>query len=265
MSLESFLAPVGGVAIHEPASGVTRSLLVVEGKGKAIACCTITPSTTTDDTSANVVRDTPSPIDAKTRADTEKSNSKGDTKILNVDEERSENVSNTMVLEERTVKLDERQVGSDPGKTRESQPPLDEDRAGSNPKQGHAALARPNPEPMHEDFVATVYPQVHESLKHTDEEHVHLENPLSSSGTLLSMKNLDDAFTFGDQFLNNKPTEEEPGKSNMEAEVESMVTVPIHQASSSTPPLSTPIIDLTHPKLYLLLLKNPSLQLQPQQ
>ncbi|GJY10733.1 hypothetical protein Tco_0378918 [Tanacetum coccineum] len=34
----------------------------------------------------------------------------------------------------------------------------------------------------------------------------------------------------------------------METEVESMVTIPIHQASSSAPPLSTPIIDLIHPK-----------------
>ncbi|GKC29098.1 hypothetical protein Tco_1036392 [Tanacetum coccineum] len=97
---------------------------------------------------------------------------------------------------------------------------------------------------MYEDFVATVYPQVHESLKLTSEEQVHLENPLSSSGTLSSMKNLDDAFTFGDQFLNYKPTKEELGKANVETEVESMVIVPIHQASSSAPPLSTPIINL---------------------
>ncbi|GJY05551.1 hypothetical protein Tco_0371491 [Tanacetum coccineum] len=34
----------------------------------------------------------------------------------------------------------------------------------------------------------------------------------------------------------------------MDTEVESMVTVPIHQASSSVPPLSTPVIDLTPPK-----------------
>ncbi|GJX81714.1 hypothetical protein Tco_0331195 [Tanacetum coccineum] len=100
---------------------------------------------------------------------------------------------------------------------------------------------------MHEDFVATVYPQVHENLKLTKEEHIHIENPPSSSGTLSSMKNLDDALTFGDQFLNDKPTEEEPGKANVETEVESMVTVPIHQASSSAPQLSTPIIDLTPP------------------
>ncbi|GJW71967.1 hypothetical protein Tco_0128884 [Tanacetum coccineum] len=71
------------------------------------------------------------------------------------------------------------------------------------------------------------------------------DNPLSSSGTLLSMKNIDDGCTFGDQFLNDKPTEEEPGKANVETEVESMVTVPFYQASSSAPPLSTPIIDLT--------------------
>ncbi|GJX41214.1 hypothetical protein Tco_0256204 [Tanacetum coccineum] len=42
--------------------------------------------------------------------------------------------------------------------------------------------------------------------------------------------------------------EEEPGKANVETEVESMVTVPIHQASSSVPLLSTPIIDLPPPK-----------------
>ncbi|GJZ14769.1 hypothetical protein Tco_0550446 [Tanacetum coccineum] len=101
---------------------------------------------------------------------------------------------------------------------------------------------------MHEDFIATVYPEVHESLKLTTEEQVHTENAPSSSGTLSSMKNLEDAFTFGDQFLNDKSTEEEPGKANVETKVESMVTVPIHQASSSVPPLSTPIIDLSPPK-----------------
>ncbi|GJT62976.1 hypothetical protein Tco_1006509 [Tanacetum coccineum] len=87
-----------------------------------------------------------------------------------------------------------------------------EDQAGPSLRQSHEALAGPNPESMHDDFIAKVYPKVHESLKHTTEEHVHLENPLSSSGTLSSMKNLDDAFTFDDQFLNDKPTEEEPGK-----------------------------------------------------
>nr|GEU62005.1 hypothetical protein [Tanacetum cinerariifolium] len=102
---------------------------------------------------------------------------------------------------------------------------------------------------MHEDLVATVYPQVHESLKLTTEEQVHMENLPSSSRTLSSMKNIDDAFTFGDQFLNEKSTKYKPRKVNVETEAESMVTVPIHQASSSAPPLSTPIINLSPAKL----------------
>ncbi|GJV54680.1 hypothetical protein Tco_1455685 [Tanacetum coccineum] len=62
------------------------------------------------------------------------------------------------------------------------------------------------------------------------------------------MKNMKDNFTFGDQFINDKSTKEDPGKTNMKTKVESMVTVPIHQASSPVPPLSTPVIDLTPPK-----------------
>ncbi|GKC45354.1 hypothetical protein Tco_1063076 [Tanacetum coccineum] len=153
-----------------------------------------------------------------------------------------------MALKERIVELDEDQARSDHGNTLESRPPQDEDQAGSNPGQSHVALAGANPEPMYEDFTATVYPQVHESLKHPDEEHVYLQNPLSSFGTLSLMKNLDDAFTYGDQFSNDKPTEEEPDKANVETEVESMVTVPIYQAPLSTPPLSTHVIIILSPK-----------------
>ncbi|GKA66318.1 hypothetical protein Tco_0766126 [Tanacetum coccineum] len=219
ISLEYFQAhgqaPVGRVAIHEPIAETIRQLLVVEGKGKGIA---------TDEQAAlslldlhkpkKKVRDTPSPTDADTSADTDKTNSKGDTEILNIGEEQREDVAN---------------------------------KAGPNPRQSHVALAGPDPEPMHDDFVATMYPQVHESLKHPNEEHVHLENPLSSTGTLSSLKNLDN-FTFGDQFIADKSPEDEPRNANMETKVESMVTVPIHQASSSVPPLSTPVIDLTPPK-----------------
>ncbi|GJX00739.1 hypothetical protein Tco_0184652 [Tanacetum coccineum] len=247
MSLESFQAPIGGVAIHEPTIGVTRSLPVVEGKEKGIATdeqvaqslrevqqpkgksttdqyifqrrTLVTMEASTghlaqpeDDTFANIVCDTPSPPDAETGVKAEMFDSEGDTEILNVGEEKNE------------------------------------DKAGSNLGPSHVALAGPNPETMYEDFIAIVYPKVHESLKYTTEEHVFLENPPSLPGTLSSMKNLDDAFTYGDQFLNDKPTEEELGKVNLEAEVESMVTIPIHQASSTVPPLSTSIIDLTPPK-----------------
>nr|GEY33643.1 hypothetical protein [Tanacetum cinerariifolium] len=57
-----------------------------------------------------------------------------------------------------------------------------------------------------------------------------------------------DAYTYGDQFFNEKPTEEDLGKINMLTEVESMFTVLIHQASFLVPPLSTPVIDLIPPK-----------------
>nr|GEV35948.1 hypothetical protein [Tanacetum cinerariifolium] len=68
---------------------------------------------------------------------------------------------------------------------------MEEDQAKLDPRQSHVALAGPNPEPTHDKFIATVYPQVHESLKHTTEEHFQMENPLSSIRTLSSMKNLD--------------------------------------------------------------------------
>ncbi|GJY02066.1 hypothetical protein Tco_0360218 [Tanacetum coccineum] len=235
MSLESFQAQgqahVGGVAIRELVAEATRPLPVVEGKGKAIRWIPVTEEASTgpsaqpkDDTSANIVRETPSPTYAETGATTDKTNSEGDIEILNIGEEQGEDVADKVNLEEKTVKIDESQARSDPGKTPESQPPpervlMEEDRAGPDPGQSHVALAGPDPEPMHDDFVATI-----------------------SIGTLSSMKNLD-AYTYGDQFFNDKPTEEDPEKTNMETEVEFMVNVPIHQASSSVPPLSTPVIN----------------------
>ncbi|GJQ95364.1 retrovirus-related pol polyprotein from transposon TNT 1-94 [Tanacetum coccineum] len=233
--------------------GVTRSLLIFEGKGKGIATDEQEASTgpsaqPEDDMSANIVRDTSSPLNVETGAEAEMSDSESDTEIVNVGEEKGEDVSNIVALKERTNELDEGQAGLDPGNTLESQPPLNEDQARSNPGPSPVALAGPNPEPVYKDFIATVYPKVHESLNHTTKEHVFLENPPSSSGTLSSMKNLDDAFTYDDQFLYDKPTEKELDKANLETKVESMVTVPIHQASSTSPPLSTPVIDLTRPK-----------------
>ncbi|GJT93379.1 hypothetical protein Tco_1082224 [Tanacetum coccineum] len=125
---------------------------------------------------------------------------------------------------------------------------MEEDQAGPDPGQSHVALAGPNPESMHDDFISTIYPQVHESLKHTTEEHVQMDNPRCSTGTLSSMKNLDN-FNFDDQFIADKSPENESGNGNVDTKVESMVTILIHQDSSSAPPLSTPVIDLSPPKL----------------
>nr|GEV96272.1 hypothetical protein [Tanacetum cinerariifolium] len=117
-----------------------------------------------------------------------------------------EYVYNKVYLEEQTVELDEGHAGSDP-----------------DLRKSHVALAGPNPEPIHDDFVAAVYPKVHESLKFSADKQVILEDPLSSSETLFSMKIMDDTYTFGDRFFNDKSTEDEPGKQNVDAKVVSMM------------------------------------------
>ncbi|GJR78526.1 hypothetical protein Tco_0149311 [Tanacetum coccineum] len=231
MSRESFQAQsqahVGSVAIREPVAEATRPLPVVEGKGKAINPATEEASTgpstqPQDDTSANIVRDSLSPTNAETGAESGKTNSGGDTEIL--------------------------QIAKEPGEDVDMQEFMDEDQAGPDPEISRVALAGPDPEPTHDEFIANLYPKVQESLKFPADEHVILEDPLSSTGTLFSMKNLEDAYTIGDQFINDKSTEDELGKLNVEAEVVSMVTVLIYQASSSVHPLSTPVINLSPPK-----------------
>nr|GEW42075.1 hypothetical protein [Tanacetum cinerariifolium] len=184
-----------------------------------------------DDASANIVHESLSHADAKTGADTDKTNSG----------------------EEKIADLDQGQAGSSLDKTLESRPLpeqefIEEDQARLDPGVSRVALSGPNPEPTHEEFMANVYLDVCGNLKLPADKHVSLEEPLSSSGTLSSMNNLDDAYTFGDQFLDNKSTEDDSGKLNIDLEVVYMVTVPIHQASSLVPPLSTPIIDFYPPK-----------------
>ncbi|GKD05149.1 hypothetical protein Tco_1180123 [Tanacetum coccineum] len=90
----------------------------------------------------------------------------------------------------------------------------DEGQAGSNP--GDTAESQPQPtkpEQMDEEFTTTAYPNVLENLKLPTED--------------------------------QKPHEEESGKTNAKTEVQSMVSVPIHQDTSSVPPMTTPVIDLT--------------------
>ncbi|GJW37807.1 hypothetical protein Tco_0060727 [Tanacetum coccineum] len=292
MILESFQAQghahVGGVAIQEPVAEAIRPLPVVEGKGKAIVIeeqaaqsllalhtpkrksttdqfilqkwtlatkeASTGPSTQPqDDTFANIVRDSPSPTDDETRVESDKTNSGGDTEILQIAKELGEDVTNQVNLEEKTVELDQDQAGSDSGESLESRPQpeqvhMNEDQAVPDPGISRMALAGPDPKPTHDEFMADLYPKVQESLKFSADEHVILEDPLSSTGTLSSMKNLEDAYFIGDQFINDKSTDDEPGKLNVEAKVVSMVTVPIYQASSNVHPLSTPVINLSPPK-----------------
>nr|GEW48013.1 ribonuclease H-like domain-containing protein [Tanacetum cinerariifolium] len=149
----------------------------------------------------------------------EKTKSRGDTEKLQINEEQGKDVDEQVNLKENTDELDQGQAGSDPV--------MDEDQAGPDPRESRGDLAGPEPTPMHD------------------------EGPnMLNYDSLFSMKNLEDAYAIGDQFINDKYTKDEPKKPNEEAEVVSMVTVLICQTSSSVPPLSTPvpIIDLSHPK-----------------
>ncbi|GKA86098.1 hypothetical protein Tco_0807809 [Tanacetum coccineum] len=92
-----------------------------EHQGEAIEEASTRPSTQPqDNTSANIVRDSPSPTDAETGAESDKTNSGGDTEILHITEEIGEDVDKQVNLEEKTIELDQDQAGSDPGETHKS-------------------------------------------------------------------------------------------------------------------------------------------------
>ncbi|GJZ36905.1 hypothetical protein Tco_0583096 [Tanacetum coccineum] len=142
------------------------------------------------------------------------------------------------------LESDEEVPGIDPGVQ-------DEGQVGPNPDLEHMnleasnTLIQPNPKQMDEEFTTKAYPNVQENLKLPTKGEVTLEEPASSAGTLSSLQNLDKELSFTNQFLAEKSQEDEPEKTNVEAEVQSMVMVPIHQDTSSVPLMTTSVIDLT--------------------
>ncbi|GJS76213.1 hypothetical protein Tco_0726094 [Tanacetum coccineum] len=91
--------------------------------------------------------------------------------------------------------------------------------AGSDPEKAHEALAGPDPEPMQEDQTG------------------------SDSG-----KRTKDTDNFGDQFLYDKPIEDDQEKSKVVDESDSTIPDPSHQAVTSTPPVIAPVTDFSSPK-----------------
>ncbi|GJX55114.1 hypothetical protein Tco_0285011 [Tanacetum coccineum] len=145
--------------------------------------------------------------------------------------------------------LTEINAGSNPGNAAEFQPqPSHVVHAGPNLEPMDLAVSdastQQNPE-IDEEFTTTAYLNVQENLKLPTKDQVILEEPASSTRTLSSLQNLEKELSFTDQLFVEKPQEEEPEKINAESEVQSMVTVPIHQDTSSVPPMTTPVIDLT--------------------
>ncbi|GJR50782.1 hypothetical protein Tco_1401303 [Tanacetum coccineum] len=206
-------APVGGVTIRDPVSETIPILPKVVGK---------------DDTSEKVVHESSSTTDSeRTESGTEVAAPKGDK--------------------------EQDEAGSDLGKAHKAlagpdPEPMQEDQTRSDSGKVHVSLAGPNPELMDEEFLATAYPKVHENLKLITDERVIEDNPESHSGSMSSMKNLEDTDNFGDQFLYDKPTEDEQEKSKVIDESDSTIPDPSHQTVTSPPPVIAPVIDFSSPK-----------------
>ncbi|GJV50546.1 hypothetical protein Tco_1440758 [Tanacetum coccineum] len=110
---------------------------------------------------------------------------------------------------------------------------------------------------MDDEFLATVYPKVHENLKLITDERVIDDKPESHSGSMSSMKNLDDTFNFGDQFLHDKPTEDDQEKSKVREESDSTIPDSSHQTVPSTPPVIVPFTEVSSSKPSLLVTPPP--------
>ncbi|GJS52572.1 hypothetical protein Tco_0625934 [Tanacetum coccineum] len=229
-------APVGGVTIRDPVAETTPKLPEVVGKGKAIV---------TEEQVAHSLIDlskkkrTTEQFILVRQSETETAAPKGDKDQGEVDS--STVTSGASIPVSVPEKAHEALAGPDPE-------PMQEDQTGSNSGKLHVSLAGPNPEHMDDEFLATAYPKVHENLKLITDERVIEENPESHSGSMSSMKNLDDTYNFGDQFLYDKPTEDDQEKSKVIEESDSTIPDPSHQTVTSTPPVIAPFTDVSSTK-----------------
>ncbi|GKE98286.1 hypothetical protein Tco_0021637 [Tanacetum coccineum] len=96
------------------------------------------------------------------------------------------------------------------------------------------ASTQQNPEQIDEEFTTMAYPSVQENLKLLTEDQVRLEEPASFAGTLSSLQNLDKELNFTNQFLMEKSQEDEPDKSNTEAETTLVIDLTMSQPVSTT-------------------------------
>ncbi|GJY53099.1 hypothetical protein Tco_0444763 [Tanacetum coccineum] len=202
-----------------------------------------------DDTSEKVIHESSSTSDSeRTESETETAAPKGDKDQGEVDS--STVTSGVSIPVSVPEKAHEALAGPDPE-------PMKEDQTGSDSGKLHVSLAGPNPEHMDDEFLATAYPKVHENLKLITDERVIDDKPESHSGSMSSMKNLDDTFNFGDQFLHDKPTEDDQEKSKVREESDSTIPDSSHQTVTSTPPVIAPFTEVSSSKPSLLVTPPP--------
>ncbi|GJV41468.1 hypothetical protein Tco_1419908 [Tanacetum coccineum] len=199
-------APVGGVTIRDPVSETTSKLHEVVGKGKAVVTEEQVAHSLIDLSKKKRTTDQFILVRQRTESETEAAAPKGDKDQGEVDS--STVTSGVSIPVSDPEKTHEALAGPDPE-------PMKEDQTGSDSGKLHVSLAGPNPEHMDDEFLATAYPKVHENLKLITDERVIDDKPESHSGSMSSMKNLDDTFNFGDQFLYDKPTKDDQEKSKV--------------------------------------------------
>ncbi|GKB61469.1 hypothetical protein Tco_0917655 [Tanacetum coccineum] len=199
--------PLPLVVIREPDFGILQTLPEAQGKGKEKVI---------DKQAAKLLL----------KLQTSKKKNPADQFVFqrrtSTPTESSSHDESSLLYAELGLTDNEGQAGPNPGDAAVSQPPSSHVvLAGPNLEHMNLEISdtsvQPNPEQMDEEFTTTAYPNVQENLKLPTE----------------------------DEFLVEKSQEDEPKKTNIEAEVQSMVTVPIHQDTSSVPLMTTPVIDLT--------------------
>ncbi|GJX98410.1 hypothetical protein Tco_0355429 [Tanacetum coccineum] len=202
-----------------------------------------------DDTSEKVVHESSSTSDSeRTESETETAAPQSDKGQDDVD---SSTVTSGVSIPVSVPEKDhEALAGPDPE-------PMNEDQTGSDSGKLHVSLAGPNPEHMDDDFLATAYPKVHENLKLITDERVIDDKPESHSGSMSSMKNLDDSVNFGDQFLHDKPTEDDQEKPKAKEESGSTIPDPSHQTVTTTPPVIPPFAEISSSMPSLLITPPP--------
>ncbi|GJT14323.1 hypothetical protein Tco_0861365 [Tanacetum coccineum] len=187
--------PVGGVTIRDPVSETTSKLHEVVGKGKAVVTkeqvahsliYSVTEEKNYDQ--FYLVRHDQTPHDSTTGPSSQPEDDTSE-KVIHESSSMSDSERTKSETEAAAPKGDKdhgcsRYVLQRPG-------------SGQDLEKLHVSLAGPNPEHMDDEFLAIAYLKVHENLKLITDERVIDDKPESHSGSMSSMKNLDDTYNFG--------------------------------------------------------------------
>nr|GEW86351.1 hypothetical protein [Tanacetum cinerariifolium] len=215
--------PLPPVVIREPDSGKYQPLLEVPGKGKAKV---IKEESDSEEESEKVVLgpDVGGQDESQARPDPS-AQAKDQTGSDAGAQEEGQAGSNP-------DETSEDQAGLDPGDARAKAQSIPNPMVYAGSDRAHMDLdvadvsPQPSTEQLDEGFTATVYLKVQENLKLVIEEHVLLEEPASSSGTLSSLQHLIKDISFGDQFFSDKPSDADK---NAETKVELMMSIAVSE------------------------------------